>query len=126
MESSAVGRGLPADASRSLMIERTFRDAVCERCGIPPDRYQAEVFWRCVFPATRPLVRLLWWLHPAYFRQDLELIESVAECTSLPEFRSELNSFRFYYRPRGVGRRLLHLRVSGQRLLKLAAQVFQG
>ena len=105
------------------MSDRTFRDAVCERFGIAPERYEQEVFWRCVLPSTRWLVRLLWRMRPVYFRQDLELIESVADCTSVSEVRSELNSFRYYYRPRGFGRRLLHLRLSGQRLLRLAAQV---
>ncbi|MCX8089836.1 MAG: hypothetical protein N3I86_02725 [Verrucomicrobiae bacterium] len=107
------------------MSEKTFRDAVCERFGIPPERYAHEVFWRCVFPSTRLPVRLLSRVHPAYFRQDLELIESVADCTSASEVRSELNNFRYYYPIRGFGRRVLHLRISGQRLVELAALVFR-
>lgn len=98
---------------------------MCHRFGVPPERYVQEVFRRCVFPWTLPLARLLWRLRPAYFRQDLELIESVADCTSVSEVRAEVNSFRAYYRPKGFARRVLHLRVSGHRLVRLAAQVFQ-
>ena len=122
---SAITSGSPSGSSRQRVNEQSFREAVCERFGIPPERYTEEVFWRCVFPWTLLLVRLLWWLRPAWFRQDLELIESVADCTSVAEVRAELNSFRYYHRPRGFGRRVLHLRISGQRLMALAALVFR-
>lgn len=106
------------------MNEKTFRDAVCERFGVPLERYRWEVFWRCVFPSARLPVELLMRLNPDYFREDFDLIESVAECTSASEVRSELNNFRYYYPIRGFGRRVLHLRISGQRLVELAALVF--
>jgi hypothetical protein len=122
---SAIISGSPSESSSPRANDKTFREAVCDRFRIPPERYTEEVFWRCVFPWTLLLVRLLWWLRPAWFRQDLELIESVADCTSVSEVRAEVNSFRYYYRPRGFGRRVLHLRISGQRLMALAALVFR-
>lgn len=124
MELRTLNRDTGPESGRLQMGEATFRDAVCRRFGIAPERYEREVFLRCVFPAVGWLARLVWRVRPGYFRRDRELIESVAECTSLSEVRAELNRFRSYNRPRGFGRRILHLRVSGQRLIRLAAQVF--
>jgi hypothetical protein len=105
------------------MNGKTFREAVCERFDISPDAYEQEVLWRCFFPSALAPGKLLWLVNPAYFNDDLDLIRNVADCMSVAEVRRELNDHRYHRPLAGLGRRILHLRVSGQRLVNLAGMV---
>ncbi len=124
MAQAFPAQGVAANVPPAEMSEQTFCDAVCKRFGIAREQYEEEVFRRCVFPATRFLSRLFRCLRPRAFEDDFELIRSVASCTSVREMRAEVNWFRSACPPRGFGRRVLHMRVSGKRLVGLAAQVF--
>jgi hypothetical protein len=104
---------------------KTLREAVCERFDISPDAYEQEVLWRCFFPSALVPGKLLWHVNPAYFNEDLELIRNVAGCESVSEVRTELNDHRYHRPLAGLGRRILHLRVSGQRLVNLAEMVMR-
>ncbi|MCU0784923.1 MAG: hypothetical protein MUF81_12950 [Verrucomicrobia bacterium] len=81
---------------------KTFREAVCARFDISPDAYEQEELWRCFFPPA---------LAPG--------------CMSVSEVRLELNDHRDHRRLAGLRRRILHLRLSGQRLVNLAGMVMQ-
>ncbi len=107
------------------MNGKTFCEAVCERFDISPDAYEEEVLWRCFFPSVRAVGKLLWLVNPARFNEDLELIRNVADCMSVTEVRTELNDHRYHRPLRGFGPRCLRLRVSGQRLVELAALVLR-
>ena len=107
------------------MNGKAFREAVCERFGISPEAYEQEVLWRCFFPSVLPVGKLLWRLAPAYFKSDLDLIRSIADCASVSELRTELNYQRNLRPLQGLGRRFLHLRISGQRLMNLAVMVMR-
>ena len=104
---------------------KTFREAVCGRFDISPDAYEQEVLWRCFFPPTLALGKLFWHLHPAYFDEDLEVIRDIAGCVSVSQVCAELNDFRYHHPLRGLPRRFLRVRVSGQRLVELAALVLR-
>lgn len=102
-----------------------FREAICERFDISPDAYEREVLWRCFFPTSLVVGKLLWVVNRSYFNQDLELIQAVGECTSVSEVRAELNDHRYHLHLRGFARRFLHVRLSGQRLVNLASLVLR-
>jgi hypothetical protein len=110
---------------RAAMNGKTFREAVCERFDISSDAYEEEVLWRCFFPSALAVGKLLRLVNPGYFNEDLELIRHVADCTSVSEVRTELNDYRYHRPLAGLGRRLLHLRLSGQRLVNLAVMVLR-
>lgn len=107
------------------MHEKTFREAVCDRFGVAPAGYEQEVLWRCFFPSTLGIGKLLWLVKPDYFRDDLELIRDVADCVSVNEVRTELNDHRYHRPIKSFLRRILRVRVSGQRLVDMASLVFR-
>jgi len=104
---------------------KTFREAVCQRFDISPEAYEQEVLWRCFYPPALALGRILWHLCPVYFDADLDLIQQVADCNSASEVRLELNDHRYHQPPKGLARRFLRIRLSGRRLVDLAALVMQ-
>jgi hypothetical protein len=106
------------------MKKTSFSDLFCEAHKCSPVEFPARVFWRCLYPQATPLTHLVWHLNRAYFQPDLELIEQMRNLTNLAEVRLELNRFRYYHRSTGILRGILKLRISGQRLLNLADELF--
>lgn len=100
---------------------KTFREACCAELGIPSDAFEEALLWQCLHPCVQLLGRLPWRLNRAYFDADLELIRTVGDCASVSEVRTELG-VHFYHNPvSGFRRRVLHIRLSGQRLVNFAA-----
>jgi len=99
----------------------TFQQAVCDRFGIAWDRYEWAVLSRCMALPVASLAAVIWLLNRRYFADDMELIFDVAACTCVEQVCTEIYEHRRHRGVRGIGRRLLNLRVSGRRLVKLAA-----
>ena len=96
----------------------TLRDSCCTRLGIPPEAYEQTVLSRCVSGPGK-----VWWhLHRKGFQADLELIRAVAACTTMQDVYAELTNHRYHHPNRGFIRKVLRLRLSGQRLVDFAAQ----
>ena len=105
------------------MSAKTFREAFCERFQIRPEDYPERLLWRCHHRRALPLGRLIWRRDPHFYDMDMELIRSVADCTTLSDVRMELNDFLYHNQAHGFWRRFLHVRLSGQRLVNLAAKL---
>ena len=114
------------------MKPKTFREACCERFGIAPDAPDAPdapealedaVLWHCLYPHARPVARLLRRARRRYFEPDFDLIRAVAECTALSGMAAEVNVHGYHHANAGFWRRLLRVRVSGQRLLDLGEEL---
>ena len=102
----------------------TFREAYCERFQVDADDFAESVLWRCHHRRSLPLGKLIWRINPEFYDMDFELIRTLAECTTLEDFRTEVSDFRYHHHNFGFGRKLLHVRLSGQRLVDLAAKLF--
>jgi hypothetical protein len=101
----------------------TFREACCEKLGIPPEAFEEAVLWRCVPPRHFWIGKLRWRLDRGYFENDLELIRTVADCTNLDEVQEEI-TLHYSTKPNyGFQRGFLRARLSGQRLADLASTV---
>jgi CheY-like chemotaxis protein len=102
---------------------KTFRQACCEKLGIPVGAFEETVLWQCLPPLHVPLGKLRWRFNQAYFKDDLEAIRSVADCTNL----HDLFVRQLYHCATcpisGWQRRFLHARLSGRRLLNFASQL---
>jgi CheY-like chemotaxis protein len=118
----------PADDQPNLLGDmnvhaKTFRQACCEKLGIPVGAFEETVLWQCLPPLHVPLGKLRWRFNQAYFRDDLEAIRSVADCTNL----HDLFVRQLYHCATcpisGLQRRFLHARLSGRRLLNFASQL---
>ena len=106
-----------------MVGQKTFREACCEKLGIPPDAFEEAVLWRCVPQKYHFIGRLRWRLDRGYFKYDLELIEAVGGCVTHDEVQEEI-SLHYSTRPNyGFGRGLLRARLSGQLLADLASKV---
>ena len=111
-------------ASVSVMtVKTTFRAACREKLGIADSAFEEAVLWRCLPPYHVPVGKLQWRVARGYFKPDLELIRSVANCTSVAGVRTEISYFRTAKKPTGFRRWLLRARVSGQRLVDLATEL---
>lgn len=102
---------------------KTFRELYCEEFDIPPEAFEEEVLWRCFYPNAVHLGRLRWRWNPRYFDADLQLIREVTDCTTVSEMRAELNDFRYHRPISGFQRKVLRIRVSGQRLIALGTEL---
>ncbi len=67
---------------------------------------------------------LFWRVDPRYFADDTELLGFLAVTQDYDEFKREVANHRFEYPPKGILRGWFRIRLSGRRLLKLAAQLF--
>ena len=82
--------------------------------------FEEEVFWASLYPHARMLAKVLWRLWPSYFERDLDMIRRVSTVLSLNELRFEIDNYRYQHPEMGLLRRGLKMRISGQRLMKLA------
>jgi hypothetical protein len=105
------------------MQMKTFREACCERFGISPEAFEEEVLWRCCYHRAMLLGTLIRHVNQRYYDLDLELIRQIADCTTVGEMRAEMTEFRYHHPIRGYLRKVLRIRLSGQRLVDLGAKL---
>jgi hypothetical protein len=102
-------------------MARSFREACCEKLGIPEESFEETVLWQCLPPRYVLVGKLRWRFDRAYFQDDLELIHWVADCTSLQELSKLEHKYHRFVKPiSGFQRRVLRARLSGQRLVDFA------
>jgi hypothetical protein len=105
------------------VLTKTFRQACCEKLGIPVAAFEETVLWRCLPLLHLPLGKLRWRFNQDYFQDDLESIRSVADCTNLHDFFARQQCHWATHPISGFQRRVLHARLSGRRLLSFASQL---
>ena len=97
---------------------KTFRELYCEHHGVPYDRFERVLLWRCLHWQARPFYWLLW-LNRDYYSADFDFIRGVGDLRSRRDFRNEAAEFHYHPGNRGFFRTLLRLRVSSHRLQAL-------
>lgn len=107
------------------MDEQCFRDAVVERLGCKTEDYETAVLWHCLYSDSTFIPRQLWRLNPSYFDPDLDLIRQLGNVRRFRDFEHIVNHYRKENSPQGFFRGALNIRVSGKKLIKLAARVFK-
>lgn len=108
------------------MGRATFAEAVCKYLGCEPAEYEAAVLWRCLRGNPLGLAKLVWAIQPTYFEPDLRLIHQLAGIQRFSEIEKRVNYYRHDHPPAGVCRNLLGLRVSGMKIIRLAARAFEA
>ena len=104
--------------------DKTFRELCCRQLAISPEDFEATVFWKCLPFRHRFIGWWVWQFKRSFFKQDLELIQAVADCTSMSDLRVEMNAYLRHHQIAGFQRKVLRVRISGYRLQKLASGVF--
>ena len=98
----------------------TFREACCHKLGIPTDSFEETALWECILPRHLLICKWRWRFTKSYFNPDLKLIQAVADCNSATELIQELNDYRYHNPEYGFQRKLLKIRLSGDRLVMFA------
>lgn len=102
---------------------KTFCERFCEQFGGGEAEFEMGVFWRCVKPQVLRRV-IVTGVNLSVLVEDLELIQAVKNLNSLDEIAMEINLFRYQHPVNGLLRQVFGIRVSGQRLMNLAAELF--
>jgi len=102
----------------------TFQEAFCARYRCPAAQFPDRAFRRCLYPHAVPLALVLRRLAPAFFREDLQLIQQLGLDQDLEEVDAALSDFQYVNRARRHWLRTgLKIRLSGRRVRELAADL---
>jgi hypothetical protein len=105
-----------------IPIAKTFQQLYCDRHGCALEKFEKKIFWSCLYPHAVPFAALLRWFDRDFFRRDFEYLYLIGLATDANEFRREVEALEFSGQlDDGAFRRLLRLRVSAERLMKLQA-----
>ena len=103
----------------------TFREACCQHFKWESKVFEEMIFRRCLYLHARPFGWLLRCFNRSFFQSDLEAITSLGEATGVRELMSEMGAYRYDYQLRkSFIRNKLRIRISGERIVRLGAQVF--
>lgn len=103
-----------------------FRDSYCAASLCPPAEFADRVFLLSLYFHALPLAVLLWPWRRRIFAKDFALIEHVAAAQWHGDVQWQLDRLRTPGWFGGLGRRLLRLRISTQRLGALMSRVLDG
>jgi hypothetical protein len=113
--------------SHPFAVKRaTFLERYCSTFGCRGEDYEQEVLRRCLYRHAVPFAAWVSRAMPGFFKEDFEFVRDLASCHDVAEVRSEIN--RFYGRNQRDTNKLrvkLRVRVSGERVRKLAALLFR-
>lgn len=101
-------------------MDGDFRQLFCQRYDLEPEQFEENLFRRCLFRHSIPIVPILLRWKPGMFREDFDLVRELASTRCRGEVVTELN--RFFGRNRregGFWRNVCLCRVSGKRVLEL-------
>lgn len=76
-----------------MQPRREFSKLYCERHGIESSDYLSTVFKRALYPHARPLVWLLQWISPNYFRADYDFIHDVGRIKGFKDYELAVEEF---------------------------------
>ena len=103
-------------------IKKTFRESCCHKLGIPEQDFEKTVLLACLPPWYLVVGRWRWRFTRYYFASDLELIRLAGNCTTTKAIIAEIDDHRYHHPEKGFQRKVLHARLSGQRLIHFASR----
>ena len=103
----------------------SFRSAYARHFGCAEDVFEEKLFWQCLPRLARPVATLADLVTPTFFNPDLDFLRLVGDARSINDIKDEANRLREASNLRkGFVRNLLRARLSGRRLIAVAAQVW--
>jgi hypothetical protein len=116
----------PVDAHASTRAAPNLLAATCARFGIREQEFQRYLFRRTVFRRAQLIGWLIHPFHPDFLYQERRLIAQVAHAVNLAEVRNEIDFYQHKYVVGSVRREIFSMRLSGQRLLRIAKMAYDG
>lgn len=117
---------MPSDEKQNNGEATNFQSLYCEWFHVAPEQFVDDVFWNCIHEGRKPAAKFLRMLCDGIFSADFELIYAVGRSRNMETVKSNLAEFRHYHKPRGLVRKNLRVRISGQKITDLANQLFRG
>jgi hypothetical protein len=112
-----------------LNAEKTFKLRFCEFYHCPEDQFERAILLKVLHRRSLLLAWCLLRIHPAFFSTDYRILRQVGAVASRNNLLAEARDIRNDYHrfnDFGIMRRFLNLRISGQRLLAVANQVWSA
>ena len=98
----------------------TFAELYCAQVGCGPQEFRRKIFWRVLHRHAIPVAPLL--LPGRYFASDCALIDACGRATRLDQIYEEVREYPFDPQNRRWLRRRAKIRISTQRLVRVAEQ----
>lgn len=116
---------VPLSPTTSNPDRPTFRQAYCARFGCAEQDFESQLLRRCLPLTSRPLAWLLRLCLPRFFEAELEVVANLGLARSLAEIDFAANELASVPESRtGLLRGVLRQRLSGRRLMAVAAAVW--
>lgn len=97
-----------------------FKEAYCAAYRCSQEKFDHQVFWKCVYRRALPLVVVIWAVERRVFQPDLEVIRALGAAGSDIELQSVMGEFdNRCMVERSIRRTVFRMRVSGARLMPL-------
>jgi hypothetical protein len=108
------------------MNPKSLQDAVCENLRCSVTQFERRLFWQCLYRHAVPLAFLIRWFTPAFFRDDLLLIQWIATDVNLTEIDDDLDRFEYGNRTRKHWLRTgMKIRLSSARVTAFATRFLE-
>jgi hypothetical protein len=112
------------DAPTPVNERPSFKDAYCQLRGIDPSAFEQHLFCDVVFLRARIYGLFVQPFYPNLFHNERALIREVGDNTTLGEMKTDIDFYQHKYVVNSLWRDLFKVRVSGQRLLRIARDAF--
>lgn len=110
---------VPSIPTVKTETRRTFAELYCERHDLSSAKFASHVLKRSLHVPARFLYPLINLVAPDYFEADLDLVKSTGELRNYRDYKVEVSRFVYHPANSSLGRRLLVLRISTERLRRL-------
>ena len=108
-------------------MDKTFKSRFCEYYQCPEEKFERAALLKVLHRRSLVLAWLFLYLKPSLFETDFRILRQIGSITSRNNLAAEARDIRNDYvrfNDFGVVRRFLNLRISGQRLMHLANEVW--
>ncbi len=115
------------EEKQSTINGKTFREMFCDKFRCPPAEFERELLLRVVPSYTRLLARITQSLRPNFFESEYRALSGIGDLKSRRLVFDEAQRIPDDYkrnRHPGFMRMVLHMRISGRRLLKVNSAVW--
>jgi hypothetical protein len=109
-------------AAANLAMVKTFEEAFCEEHRCDRARFLRKVFWQTLPWRAVLFAPFLGGFNSRYFAADRELVYGVSRAVYMGQVREEIRDYFSNSQNRGWLRTVANVRISSQRLKRLAKQ----
>ncbi|MCC5838635.1 MAG: hypothetical protein JJT96_00810 [Opitutales bacterium] len=102
----------------------TFQDRFCEYFACDPCRYQTRALRRGLFLRARLIYWMMHFLRPDFFYEERKLVETIGRKSRVSDIKYDIDFYQHKYVSSSTRRGILHVRISGNRLLRLVREVY--